>query len=58
MGFQREVVGTSMKKTTGRSNIKDVENMDLKAKIDCLDGKLLKKVGHLKKHNTENRICM
>jgi hypothetical protein len=42
MGFPLEVVGASKKKIIGRSHIKYAENMDLKSKIDGLNGKLSK----------------
>jgi hypothetical protein len=37
-----EVVGASKQNITGRIHIKNVDNMDLKTKINDLDGKILK----------------
>ena len=42
MGFSLEVVGAHKKKITGIRHIKYVDNMDLKTKIDDLDGKISK----------------
>jgi hypothetical protein len=42
MGFPLEVVGVGKQKITGRSHTKYVDNMNLKTKIDDLDGKISK----------------
>ena len=49
MRFPLEVVGVGKKKITGRRNIKYADNMDLKTKIDDLDGKISKNYAVLKK---------
>jgi hypothetical protein len=42
MRFPLEVVGVSKQKITGRRHIKYVDTMDLKTKIDDLDGMISK----------------
>ena len=42
MGIQFEVVGAGKKKIIGKIHIKYVDNMDLKTKIDGLDGRISK----------------
>ena len=51
MGFPLEVVGVGKQKITGRSHIKYEDNMDLKFKIDDLDGNILKNQAVLKKRH-------
>jgi hypothetical protein len=49
MRFPLEVVGAGKQNITCRSHIKYVDNMDLKTKIDDLDGKSSKSYAVLKK---------
>jgi hypothetical protein len=58
MRFPLEVVGANKQNITCRSNIKYVDNMDLKTKTDDLDGKSSKSYAVFKKNGTENRLWM
>jgi hypothetical protein len=49
MGFPLEVFGAGKKEITCRIHIKYADNMDLKTKIDYLDGNISKSYAVLKK---------